>query len=146
MNINDRTMMDIFRLGDHPLDLAGLKDLLKKEDEQGSVVCSSKVLGAFLDGVIIYKRGRQETSAGQGRRPERQLTNNDILRKIRIALELKEDDMLGILKLADITLSKSELSAFFRDREHKNFKACGDQVLRNFLNGLAVRYREQAKP
>jgi len=146
LNLNDRIMMDTFRLGGHPMDLPSLKDLLKKEeDEQGSVVCSGKILGSFLDGFIIYKRGRQDTAGGLVKRPDRQLTNNLILRKIRIALELKEDDMLGILKLANITISKSELSAFFRDKEHKNFKACGDQVLRNFLNGLAVRYRGSAK-
>jgi len=133
--------MDIFRFGDHPVDLPGLKDLLKKEDEQGYVVCSGRVLGSFLDGFIIYKRGRKDATGGQAKQPDRQLTNNIILRKLRIALELKEDDMLGILKLADFTISKSELSAFFRDKEHKNFKACGDQVLRNFLTGLAVRYR-----
>jgi uncharacterized protein YehS (DUF1456 family) len=143
LDINNRDMMEIFRLGEHPVDLPGLKDLLKKEDEEGFAVCSNKVLGPFLDGFIILKRGRQEAAGGQARRPERQLTNNLILRKIRIALELKEDDMLGILKLANIALSRSELSAFFRDKEHKNFKACGDQVLRNFLNGLAVRYREK---
>lgn len=143
MNINDRSMMDIFRLGEHPMDLAGLKDLLKKEDEEGAVACSGKVLGSFLDGFIIYKRGRQDAARGQAKQPDRQLTNNLILRKVRIALELKEDDMLGILKLANIALSRPELSAFFRDTEHKNFKACGDQVLRNFLNGLAVRYREK---
>jgi uncharacterized protein YehS (DUF1456 family) len=141
LNINDRTMMDVFRLGEHPTDLPGLKDLLKKEDEQGIVVCSGAVLGSFLDGFIIYKRGRQDTAGGQPKPPDRQLTNNLILRKIRIALALQEDDMLGILKLANIALSRSELSAFFRAKDHKNFKACGDQVLRNFLNGLAVRYR-----
>ncbi len=134
-------MLDIFRLGEHPMDLAGLKDLLKKEGEQGYVVCSSKVLGSFLDGFIIYKRGRQEPKAGEIKRPDPELTNNVILRKIRIALELKEDDMLGILKLAKVTISKSELSAFFRATEHKNFKSCGDQILRNFLTGLALRYR-----
>jgi uncharacterized protein YehS (DUF1456 family) len=145
LNINDRDMMEIFRLGKHPMELPGLKDLLKKDDEAGFVVCSGKVLGPFLDGFIIYKRGRQETAGAQAKRPESQLTNNLILRKIRIALALKEDDMLGILKLVNITLSRSELSAFFRDKEHKNFKACGDQVLRNFLNGLAVRYRRSEK-
>ena len=134
-------MLEIFRLGEYPMDLAGLKDLLKKEDEQGYVLCSSKVLGSFLDGFIIYKRGRQEPKAGRIKRPDTDLTNNVILRKIRIALELKEDDMLGILKLSNVTISKSELSAFFRDTEHKNFKLCGDQIFRNFLTGLALRYR-----
>lgn len=145
LNITDRTMLDIFKLADYPMDLHGLKDLLKKEDEQGYAPCSAKALGAFLDGFIIYKRGRQETPAAQARRPERQLTNNIILRKLRIGLALKDDDMLDILKLAGISLSKSELSAFFRDKEHKNFKSCGDQVLRNFLQGLAVRHREKTK-
>ncbi len=145
LNINDPTMMEIFRQAEYPVDLPGLKDLLKKEDEPGYVVCSSKILGSFLDGFIIYKRGRQERSAGQARRPDPQLTNNVILRKIRIALELREDDMLGILKRANINFSKSELSAFFRDKDHKNYKACGDQFLRNLLKGLAVRQREKSK-
>jgi uncharacterized protein YehS (DUF1456 family) len=136
-------MMDIFRLGEHPMDLPGLKDLLKKEDEEGFVACGNKVLSSFLDGFIIYKRGKQDGAIAQPKRPGHQLTNNLILRKMRIALELKEDDMLGILKHANMTLSKSELSALFRDKEHKNFKPCGDQVLRNFLNGLAGRYRER---
>lgn len=144
LNINDRTMLEIFKLADQPMDLPGLKDLLRKEDEQGHVPCPARVLAAFLDGFIIYKRGKQEPPAGQARRPDRQLTNNIILKKMRIALELKEDDMLAILKLGEITISRSELSAFFRDKEHKNFKTCGDQVLRNFLHGLALRYREKA--
>ncbi len=145
LNINDRSMLEIFGHGGHSIELQGLKDLLKKEDEQGYSVCSGKVLRAFLDGFIIFKRGRQEPATGPTKRPDPQLTNNGILRKIRIALALKEDDMLGILQLANIRLSKSELSAFFRDKDHKNYKACGDQVLRNFLQGLAVRYREGAK-
>ena len=134
-------MLDIFRHAGYPMDLAGLKDLLKKEDEQGYAACSNKTLCAFLDGFIVAKRGRQERAAGQARRPDHQLTNNIILRKMRIGLSLKDDDMLAILKLGGFTLSKSELSAFFRDKEHKNFKACGDQVLRNFLQGLAAKYR-----
>ncbi len=141
LNLNDRTMLDMFRHVEYPMDLPALKDLLKKEDEESYVACSNKVLVAFLDGLIIHKRGRQETAPGKARRPDRHLTNNIILRKIRIALSLKDDDMLAILKLAGIDLSRSELSAFFRDKEHKNFKPCGDQVLRNFLAGLAVRYR-----
>lgn len=144
LNLNDRAMLDMFKLGEYPMDLPGLKNLLKKEDEEDFVVCNNKALSSFLDGFIIYKRGKQEGASGQPKRTGYQLTNNIILRKMRIGLELKEDDMLGILKRGNITLSKSELSAFFRDKEHKNFKPCGDQVLRNFLNGLAVWHREKA--
>ena len=64
------------------------------------------------------------------------LSNNDILKKIRIALELKDDDIVNILKLADFEISKSELNALFRRDDHPNYMPCGDQLLRNFLNGL----------
>jgi len=143
LNLNDPTMLKIFEQGDHAIDLAGLKNLLKKEDETGYAACSYQLLGDFLDGFIVYKRGKKEAEPGQVRRPEPFLTNNAILRKIRIALELKEEDMLGILKLGEAEISSSELTAFFRKKEHKNYKDCGDQFLRSFLNGLALRYRQQ---
>jgi len=69
------------------------------------------------------------------------MTNNDILKKLRIALELKDTDIIDILKLADFELSKPELSALFRKEDHKNYKECGDQLLRRFLNGLIIRNR-----
>ena len=78
---------------------------------------------------------------GETRKPDSRLTNNAILKKLRIALELKEDDMLGILKLANVDISKHELTALFRKEGHKNYKECGDQFLRKFLKGLSIRYR-----
>lgn len=73
------------------------------------------------------------------------LTNNDILKKLRVALELRDDDILAILKLVDFEISKTELSAFFRNEDHPNYKKCGDQVLRNFLNGLVI-YKRGPRP
>ena len=143
LNLNDPTMLEMFKLGGHAVDLAGLKNFLKKEEEPGYAVCGDKVLAAFLDGLIIHKRGKKETEPGQAQRQESLLTNNAILKKIRIALELHEDDMLGILKLGEVEISSSELSAFFRKKGHKNYKDCGDQFLRNFLKGLAIRYRDR---
>jgi len=70
------------------------------------------------------------------------LDNNTILKKLRIAFEFKEEDMLHTLKLADFELSKPELSAFFRHEAHKHHRKCGDQVLRNFLQGLTVHFRQ----
>jgi len=69
------------------------------------------------------------------------MKNNDILKKLRIALNLKDTDIIEILKLADFEISKTELSALFRKEDHKNYKECGDQILRRFLNGLIVRNR-----
>ena len=69
------------------------------------------------------------------------MTNNDILKKLRIALSLKDTDILECLKLEDFEMSKSELSALFRKEDHPNYKECGDQVLRKFLNGLIAKKR-----
>jgi len=69
------------------------------------------------------------------------MSNNDILKKLRVALQLRDDDIVHILKLVDFNITKTELSAFFRSDDHPNFKPCGDQVLRNFLNGLVIYKR-----
>jgi uncharacterized protein YehS (DUF1456 family) len=69
------------------------------------------------------------------------VTNNEILKKLRIALNLKDTDIIEILKLADFDISKSELSALFRSEDQRNYRECGDQILRRFLNGLIIRNR-----
>lgn len=74
------------------------------------------------------------------------LTNNDILKKIRVALELKDEDVVKILKLAEFNISKSELNALYRKPDHPNYKECGDQLLRNFLNGLIIYKRGPLPP
>lgn len=141
LNISDSAVIEIFKLSGYEIDQSNLTALFKKEDEDGHVVCSDKVMKLFLDGLIVYRRGRKEIKPGQEKKSDSPLTNNAILKKLRIALELKEDDMLGILKLADSDISKSELNALFRKEGHRNYKECGDQFLRNFLNGITVRYR-----
>ncbi len=69
------------------------------------------------------------------------MNNNDILKKLRIALDLKDTDIMEILKLADFEISKTELNAIFRKEGHRNYKVCGDQLLRRFLNGLILKKR-----
>ena len=69
------------------------------------------------------------------------MTNNDIFKKLRVALKFRDDEIVEILQLVDFKISKSELGAFFRNEEHPNYMECGDQVLRNFLNGLVIHLR-----
>lgn len=144
LDISDPAMIAIFRLSGHNLEPSVLNGILKKEDEAGYLECSAVLMGLFLDGLIIHKRGARESAPGHAAKSDGTLTNNSILKKLRIALELKEDDMVAIMRLADIAMSKSELSALFRNNEHKNFKECGDQFLRNFLKGLTIRNRKSA--
>jgi uncharacterized protein YehS (DUF1456 family) len=69
------------------------------------------------------------------------LTNNDIFKKLRVAHKLRDDDIVKILSLVDLKVSKSELNAFFRNEDHPKYMECGDQILRNFLNGLIIHLR-----
>jgi uncharacterized protein YehS (DUF1456 family) len=69
------------------------------------------------------------------------MTNNDILKKLRVALQLRDEDIVRILALVDFKVTATELGAFFRKEDHPNYKECGDQLLRNFLNGLIIHLR-----
>jgi len=89
--------------------------------------------------MIVSMRGAKE---GPPPAIERTLSNNVILKKIQIALNLKADDVLSILNLANFSVSKYELSAFFRKPDHKHFRPLRDQILRNFLKGMQLKYRD----
>jgi len=73
------------------------------------------------------------------------MSNNDIMKKLRVALKLNDQEIVDILKLVDFSITRAELGAIFRNKEHENFKPCGDQILRNFLNGLII-YKRGPKP
>ena len=74
------------------------------------------------------------------------MSNNDILKKLRVALQLKNSDIIAILKLVNFSVTESELGALFRAEDHPNYKECGDQILRNFLNGLIIYKRGPIDP
>lgn len=139
LDLNGVIMTDIFALAGYEIGPAEALKFLKKEDEQGFVACDDMLMNAFLDGLISYRRGSKEQPSQLAARPaESALNNNLILRKLRIALELNDEAMLEILKLAGVAISKSQLSAMFRAVDHRNYKQCGDQFLRNFIRGLTL--------
>lgn len=142
LNISNSDMAEIFSLAGHDISQGEILNLLKKEDNEGFTECSDKTMSLFLDGFIISRRGRKEGDAPAEVKPSSRLTNNDILKKIRIALNYKEDDMMDIFRLSEFDITRSELSALFRKKGHKNFKICGDQLMKNFLQGLTVKYRK----
>jgi len=140
-DFNDAKMIEIFGHAEQEVTRAQVSSWLKKEEDPGFVECTDTELATFLNGMIIDKRGRKE---GPQPQPEIKLTNNLIFMKLRIALNLKSEDILEILQRVDFWISKHELSAFFRKPGHKHFRECKDQVLRNFLNGLQSEYRSDA--
>jgi uncharacterized protein YehS (DUF1456 family) len=140
LDLSNPAVIEAFKLSGKEIGQPEVISLLKKEGDEGYLECSDPVLESFLDGLIALKRGKRPGEPGATSTGG--LSNNDILRKIRIALELKEADMLTVFKLAEFPTSKSELTALFRTKGHENFKECGDQLLRNFLKGLTVKYRD----
>jgi uncharacterized protein YehS (DUF1456 family) len=138
-DLSDSAMIAVFSLANCEVTRDQVSDWLKKEDDPAYEKCSDTLLASFLNGLIIDKRGKKE---GPQPPPEKRLNNNVIFVKLKIALNLQADDVFEIMKLADFSLSKHEISAFFRKPDHKNYRECKDQVLRNFLKGLELKYRE----
>ena len=137
-DFNDSTMMAIFKSAEYPASREEISDWLKKEDDEAYKNCSDKHLAIFLNGLINEKRGKRE---GMQPSPEKKLTNNIILTKLKIALNFQAEDMLETLDLAGFTFSKHELSALFRKKGHKHYRECKDQILRNFLQGIQIKFR-----
>jgi uncharacterized protein YehS (DUF1456 family) len=139
LNLNGIGITELCTLGGHEIGPSELLKLLKKEDEHGFVACDDTVMCAFLDGLITSRRGPRDAPPGANQPSEVLLNNNLILRKLRIALELNDADMLEIFSKAGVSISKAELSALFRGVGQRNYKECGDQLLRNFVRGLTLR-------
>lgn len=135
-DLSDQNMVDIFKEAGFETSIDVVIAWTKKDDAPGFKEISNTELIAFLDGFINLKRGKKE---GYEFVATPYIDNNLIFRKLRISLSLKDDEILKIMELSGKTISKHELSAFFRKPEHKHYRLCKDQVLRNFLKGLAIR-------
>lgn len=140
-DLNDDQMMALFTLGGMEASRSEVSDWLKKDDHPDYVEITDKAFASFLNGLIIEKRGKRD---GPQAEAEDRLTRNMIFMKLKIALNLKADDVLEILGLVGFSISKHELSALFRKPGHKHYVECKDQLLRNFIHGLQIKYRGDA--
>lgn len=155
LDIKDSDMVKIFKLGDMILTVDEVKKLLIKtkpsstaDEKENNTGCTNRVLESFLNGFIIWKRGPQELKPGQVAKPSYTITgidsvNNVLLKKLKIALTLTTEDMIDIFSSAGITVTKGELGALLRKEGHKKYVVCGNKYARNFLKGLAIRYRDK---
>lgn len=137
-DFSDSKMISLFALAGETVTREQISDWLKKDSHEDYKGLKDYLLATFLNGLINDKRGVKE---GEPAPIEKELNNNIILRKLRIALNYVDDDMLSVMELADFRISKPELTAFFRRPGHKHYRICKDQILRNFLQGLQIKYR-----
>jgi uncharacterized protein YehS (DUF1456 family) len=160
LDIKNNDMVEIFKLGGTEVTKDEVLKILTKptdsyddedyyeediEEDEEHIKCTNSMLESFLNGFITFKRGRLEPKPGQPDTPvppkSRESINNQLLKKVKIALALTSEDMLDIFDRAGITVTKGELSALLRKEGHKNYKQCLDKYARNFLKGLALKYR-----
>ncbi len=143
LDLDDSQMIHVFAQANQAVTREEVSAWLKKDDDADYVACHDTRFATFLNGLINEKRGKKD---GAQPEPEKRLSNNIIFVKLKIAFNLQADDILSILALADLKISKHELSAFFRRPDHKHYRTCKDQILRNFLKGLQLQYRRQTDP
>ena len=137
--LSDSKMIAIFAMAGYQVTREQVSDWLKKDDDLAYVECEDVVLANFLNGFITEKRGKKD---GPQSVAETRLTHNMTFKILKIALDLKSEAVLAIMDLADFEMSEHELSAFFRKPGNKHYRECKDQILRNFLQGVQIKYHQ----
>ncbi len=135
LNKNDIAMAQITSKSGRETTEAEVINWLKFEDEPEFATLSDSSLCSFLDGLIVEKRGPHPS--GNVPKPLEFLSNNEVLKKLRIAMNLQSDGMLAVFKKAEFDVSNAELGSFFRRADHPKFAQCPEQVLRKFITGLS---------
>lgn len=148
LNIENDAMVEIFAHADVNISSDEVKKMLdfEKEDSESSKMMNSD-LESFLNGYIIYKRGKPEPKPGQIDKSPLSIVdaknlNNIVMKKLKIALSLSSQDMLDIFSSVGGDLTKGELSNLFRKEGHKHYKRCNDKIATDFLDGLAKRFHQ----
>lgn len=141
LNLSDKELIALYKIKGYTVTENDLVNFMQKEDEPGYKEINSDILTLFLDSFIIKRRGNKDNPNQKDTNKNQKITNNIILRKIKIALELRDVDLNQIFELAGFPMSKSEISALFRSPDHRNYKLLGDQGLRNFIKGLSIYTR-----
>ena len=127
-------MAEIFGLAGLEINSSEIEKLLKKEEEPGYTECNDTVMAHFLNGLVLFKRGKDDSRPAQALTIP--VTNNIVLKKIRVAFNLKDEDLKSMIEKSGLMVTKTEMSAFFRSPDHRNYRDCGDQFLRNILKAL----------
>ena len=137
LDINDTKVAEIISKTGEETSRSQVSRWLKREEEQGYKTISDADLCRFLDGLIIEKRGPRPD--GTVPEPLEVLSNNEILKKLRIALNMRDEDVNAVFDKAGFVVTKAELGSFFRKQGHRNYRPCPEQVLRKFIQGLGMK-------
>lgn len=140
LNVNDAKLVEIFGLADLKVTTEEVHYFLKDEEDPNYLRCDDLSMAHFLDGLIYYRRGRDENKPPMPF--ELPISNNLILKKLRVTFTLNEADMHEVMNDGGYNMGRAELTALLRKKGQPNYRECGDQVLRYFLKGLATKFRK----
>jgi len=138
LSIDNENMTKAYALADYEMTEERLESILKRRQDKGYEEATYEELGVFLDGLVLLKRGPSDKVANDDEVVA--LTNNLILKKVRVAMELKEPELVILFALAEVDLTKRQIGSLFRKEGGKNFKECSDELLMAFLEGLDEFY------
>jgi uncharacterized protein YehS (DUF1456 family) len=157
LSITNEEITDIFKLGEIEMTCKDVELMLSEsknsndiddEEKEYYLECNNIALEAFLNGFIIFKRGKQEPVEGKPSKPvltikDKRSVNNVMLKKLKIAFSLTADDMIDIFEEAGFTVTKGELTPLFRKEGHKHYKKCSDVFIMKFLMGMEIMNNEE---
>lgn len=138
LSLDEEMIIKAYALVEREMTKDRVTNILKKHQDKGYEEATYEELGLFLDGLVLLKRGVNSTPKDENETVE--LTNNLILKKLRVALELKEAELVILFALAEVTITKRQIGSLFRKEGGKNFKPCSDELLLSFLEGLDEFY------
>ena len=138
LSLTNKELLETYNLVGYEMSEERLDSILKRRQDKGYKEATYEELGLFLDGLVLLKRGESPKKTESDEVVE--LTNNLILKKLRVAMNLKESELVIIFALAEVPLTKRQIGSLFRKEGGKNFKACSDELLLTFIEGLDEFY------
>jgi uncharacterized protein YehS (DUF1456 family) len=139
LEVNNSKIVEICALDGLTIPKTEIENFMRSDEDPEYVACPDGIMVHFLDGLIFYLRGKDESRPPMPK--ELPVSNNLVMKKLRVAFQLKEEEMLSLINDSGMKFSKSELSAILRKKGHDNYRVCGDQVLRYFLKGLTTKLK-----
>lgn len=146
LELDAGALSSFFAEGGASVPLRRVAAMLKDEGEAGYELLHDDLLGNFLDGLVSTYRGPRAAGEPTAKAEPARISNNRILRALRIAFELRDTDIQAFMQAAGREVSKAELGALFRREDHRNYQPCGDQFMRAFLRGLGLARRRRPEP
>ena len=138
LSLKNKELIEAYALVNYEMTEKRLESILKRHQDKGYEEATYEELGLFLDGLVTLKRGENSASSDDDTVVE--LTNNLILKKLRVAMELKEAELIIVFALAEVNITKRQIGSLFRKEGSKNFKSCSDELLLAFIDGLDEFY------